>query len=352
MTTANYRSYENLFLHEAAKRYGFDPDRIRHVGGFENLVYETERDGRELIIRITPSTKRTPDYVAAELDWMLRLADYGVQVARPVESLNGRLMEAAETEAEPLLMGVFEKAPGGHVGADHPLWGPRLFEQWGQLTGRMHRHSETYAPPEGIPRRLGSALDEVYTEPSEGETPSAGRDREGTDEAGPEAVKRALARVYTRIAADVERLPKDGDRYGMCHRDLHHGNFFADEEGRMTAFDFDDCGDDNYLQDIAMPVYYASVFASWDKPETDPGRVSDFAGRFLDDFLRGYERERRIGSGWLKQLPMFIEKRRLDLCLILFDIWGSEKATAGQREWISANSKAILRDIPCMSLHL
>lgn len=350
MTTQNYRSYETFFLPEAAKRYGVNPDRIRHIGGFENLVYEAERDGRELILRVTPSTKRTPDYVAAELDWMLRLSDYDVQVARPVESLGGGLMEMAETDDEPLLMSVFEKAPGGHVGASHPLWGPRLFEQWGQLTGRMHRHSETYAPPEGISRRLGASLDEVYAEPSDEDAPVEGR--EAAAESGPESVKRELERVYTRIAADAERLPKDRGLYGMCHRDLHHGNFFVDEAGRMTAFDFDDCGDDYYLQDIAMPVYYASVFADWEKPETDPARVSDFAGRFLDDFLRGYERERSIGGGWLKQLPIFVEKRRLDLSLILFDAWGSDKATAGQREWIAANSKAILRDIPCMALRL
>ncbi len=38
----------------------------------------------------------------------------------------------------------------------------------------------------------------------------------------------------------LRTLPKGIDEYGLIHQDLHGGNFFVDDAGNMTIFDFDD----------------------------------------------------------------------------------------------------------------
>ncbi|WP_158289685.1 phosphotransferase enzyme family protein [Paenibacillus flagellatus] len=350
MTVERYREYESGFLTEAGKRYGVAPERFRHVGGFENLIYGFERDGREYILRVTHESHRSAGEVASELHWMRHLAEHDVRVARPVEAADGLLPGDVRTEAGTFLLSAFERAPGGHVDARRPEWGPRLFERWGELTGRMHRLAAGYEPPPGLSRRRGgeAEIGEAADFAAEALEAALG---DGADQADA-ATLEELAHAFGRAVEEAERLPRSADGFGMCHRDLHHGNFFVDGEGGMTAFDFDDCGYDFFIQDVAMPVYYGAVFGVWEKPEFDPRAASASAERILDSFLQGYGRERTIGADWLRRLPLFVEKRRVDLCLVLFGEWGPGHSNEAQRAWLAWNADAIRQGVPCLELKL
>ena len=46
--------------------------------------------------------------------------------------------------------------------------------------------------------------------------------------------------------------PRDRESFGLVHRDAHELNFFVDQQGTITLFDFDDCARCWLADDIAM----------------------------------------------------------------------------------------------------
>lgn len=322
--TSWHQSFNQELLNQAARAYGVAPETVNHVGGFENLIYGFRRDGRDLILRVTHSSHRSRELIESELHFVGYLAEGGVRAAKPVPSYSGRRTETVHAEDGYFTLACFEQAPGGLVQAGHPAWGPRLFEGWGEITGRMHKLARSYTVPADMTRRPDKdilTLDPAYL-------------------SHPDI---ALAhRRYAEVEARINALEPEQGGYGLCHRDLHHKNFFVHGE-TITAFDFDDCGYDYFVQDIAMAVYYASVLGDWARPEADPKRVSEFANRFLDSFMNGYRREHELGSDWLKQLPLFVERRCCDLCMIFLQNAISEPPSAAVREWLDRNLEEISR---------
>lgn len=196
----------------------------------------------------------------------------------------------------------------------------------------MHACAKTYAIPDDAPSRKRSGPRANESEPE-----------------GPAAL--AYSR-YKQAAEQIRALAgRDRDSYGICHRDLHQGNFFV-HEGRMTAFDFEDCGDDYFVQDVAMAVYYATVFPSWQRPVYDDKEASEFASMFINRFMDGYASHNSLNDRWLKRLPLFIEKRRSFLCAILHDEWTAKSGNPEQLEWLRRNMEAIGRGVPCFHLTL
>lgn len=317
----------------ASQRFGINPETVRKIGGFDNLLYGYRSKGRDLVLRVSHSSRRPADQILAELHWVGYLADNGVSVAKPVPSDLGSLIEVLEGDGGYFTLTGFERAPGSHVNARRAEWGPKLFEAWGRLTGEMHALAKTYRVTPGFPVR-----------PDRDEVPVSVESA-----AAPEA--REARRVYEEASEAIGALPQGPEGFGLCHRDLHHGNFFV-ADGTITAFDFDDCGYDYFIQDIAMPLYYASVFPVPDSPLYVHGEISDFANRFLDHFLKGYGSANRLDGSWLRKLPLFVERRRSELCLILFREWGALPEGDARRQWLDRNLEDIRSGVPCMTLDL
>lgn len=317
-------------LNAAAACYGIAGERIAKVGGFENLVYSMNLNDGNVILRVTHDSHRTEKQVQAELNYIAYLADHGVHVCKPLPSPGGRLMERLPTEDGTFLLTAFERAPGGHVHGGHPEWNESLFREWGRITGLMHACALNYSVPKGEPDRITE--DEPPYDPASAELSSE---------------MLMLHQAFKKYEDQISRLPRSGESYGMCHRDLHQGNFHADG-GVIYAFDFDDCGYDYFVQDIAMAVYYAATFPQWSTPAGSREQTTEAANRFLAGFMEGYNKVHRIEPYWMKQLPLFIEKRRIDLCMILWEEWSA--GTEGQRNWLRWNWSGIAEGQPCMDL--
>jgi len=327
---------EEELLGHAARRYGIEREAIRKFGGFENLVYRFDRDGKPYYLRVTHESRRSVSEMEAELHWLHDLAEQGVSVAGPVRSEFGRWLETIETEQGTFLLSVFEEAKGVRVDAHHSAWGAELFAEWGFVTGRMHACARDYEPPAGMPKRMGYEMNIFRSQPIPDHLPAASIIRE-----------RLLA-----IEEQIGKLPEQAGLYGMSHRDLHHGNFHV-HDGTITAFDFDDCGYDYFIQDIAMAVYYASIMPDWHAPVSDIALASDHANRFLESFMRGYERAYSLDQASMKLLPLFVEKRRLELAMILLEPWGgAAQRNELKREWVERNVDSIRHGEPCMRLDI
>ncbi|TCZ78269.1 hypothetical protein E0485_09120 [Paenibacillus albiflavus] len=328
-------SWQNKFdermLEHAGRLIGLDEQAFKHIGGFENVIYSFKQDGNNRILRVAHDSHRSVGLMEAEMHFIDYLAKHGVQIAGAVAFANGNLIESISSGEDTFILTLFENAPGGHINAEHPDWGTKLFEQWGEITGKMHALEQDYTVPEGM-------------------TVRPHQDVIGFDTAKFSSEERMVYEKLQQLEKKINALPRERGAYGLCHRDLHHGNFHV-HNGQMVAFDFDDCGYDYFVQDFAMAVYYGSVFGIWAKPVYENERVSVLANEILDSFFTGYSRYYRLDAKCVKELPLFIEKRRLEIFLLLYNIYLSS-SDERKHEWIKHNLQDIEQGVPCMELKL
>jgi Ser/Thr protein kinase RdoA (MazF antagonist) len=282
--------YNDSILDEALARYGIAKDDVRLLDGFESYIYEYRKKGERYVLRVSHSLHRASDAIQGELEWVNYLADGGVPAARAVRSEAGNLVEPipVEKDGSHFTAVSFEWAQGDsttreQLQSDLPV---RL----GQIVGRMHALTKDYQPSEPRFRRHtwyedAAGFVEQYLPPSEV----------------------VVIDTYNRLVDHLCTLPQDRDSYGLIHVDVHGGNFFVDEEGQITLFDFDDCQYAWFVYDIAMALFYAISHDCVSEEDVA------WAERFLREFLLGYRRENSIANAWMKGIPHFLKLREIDL---------------------------------------
>ena len=75
-------------VEEIAGRYGTTPEQLRPLDGYESFIFSVAP--LELVIRVGHSSRRPPELVEGELDWMSYLASRGVSVAELVALTRAR----------------------------------------------------------------------------------------------------------------------------------------------------------------------------------------------------------------------------------------------------------------------
>jgi len=284
------------------QRFGIADGRIRPLDAFESFIYEFERDGAGYILRIGHSLRRSEALIQGEADWINYLAEGGVSVARAISSENGNLVEAAEDgQGGQFLATAFVKAKGRRpwvVG-----WTPTLYETYGELLGSMHARTIDYRPPEPAWKR--PEWDDELFEFVEHFLPAS------------ESVSR---QQYRALLDHLHALPKDKKSYGLIHQDAHGSNLLVDEAGKITLFDFDDCGYSWFINDIAIVLFYIAL---------DAKDMVAFTKEFMTHFLRGYLRANAFDPKWLKEIPYFLKVREIELYAVIhrdFDVENIENA--------------------------
>ncbi len=284
-------------LDQAPRLFGVSKDALNLVAGYEgcaNLVYEYERDGQPLILRISFRHDRTVEQIQAELHWVNYLAEHSVRVSRPVPSQGGNLLETLEVRGMPLHMVSFVRGKGMRVPdkgyryrQDAPI--EEYFQNWGRVLGRMHALAKHYAP-----------VDEQVKRPDWFEIHKSSLMIETRV---PERLAAVRARIC-RLLEEIRSLHADRDSYGLIHGDFNDGNFTVDySNGDITVFDFDDCCYFWFVYELA---------AAW---EGGIGRVmfhglerrKAFMDHYMDQVMEGYNRENALPAEWLARLPLFVQ---------------------------------------------
>jgi Ser/Thr protein kinase RdoA (MazF antagonist) len=306
-------------LTAARQRYAIPADKIQLLDGFESFIYEFERPDGQFILRIGHSERRSPDLIRGEVDWINYLAGGGTTVARAVLSATGNLVEPIDdSHGGQFLCTAFVKARGGIAGREQI--NERLFLNYGHLLGRMHALAKTYTPSN--PAWTRYAWDSL-----ENNTP---------DRQLPETEK-IIRQKYQTVFDHLRALPRDPDGYGLIHQDAHLANLFVDEDYTLTLFDFDDCVYGHFIYDIAMALFYISM---WGKDD-----VSGFTGRFMPVFLRGYREHNRIDPSWLPELPHFLKLREIDLFAAILFTMGETPEDAWCARFMDGRRAKIENDI-------
>ncbi len=265
----------------------FDTGPLVKIGGYENLLFRSA-DREPRVLRLTHATRRSIGMIEAELHFMEHLAANGVPVVVPVRAKDGSLVAELDTESgDSVLVACTTNAPGSF--RPRTDWSKNDIVSYGAVLGAMHAAAGGYEP-QGPTRRP------TWDEPifNMGITP------ENT-----EANEFAL---FMRIKAKAQASTAGGADL-LIHQDAHSGNLNVTESGQITLFDFDDCGYGTAVHDIAIVLFYRLMsFAT---------NIQAEARRFLDLFLKGYERHCTLPTGWATGVDAFLSFREFEIWWLL-----------------------------------
>ena len=282
--------FNQHILAETAARYGVSVAAMRPLESAESFIFEFERENQPFILRLGHSLRRTIHLIQGEVDWINFLARGGADVSPAVLSQQDKLVEPiADGDGEYFLATAFVKAAGRPPQDDDET--PTFIERYGQAIGRMHRLTQDYEPADAAWRR--PHWDDPIMQDLDGFLPPS------------------EARAQQKLLAQIEhlrQLPRERESYGLVHQDAHGGNFFVDETGALTFFDFDDCCYTWFVADIAIVLFYAAI---------GKDDAAAYTSHFLPHFLRGYQRENRFPVAWFAQMPHFLKLRELELYALI-----------------------------------
>jgi Ser/Thr protein kinase RdoA (MazF antagonist) len=288
--------YSDLILAQALAAYGINKDGIKELDGFESYIYEFQSPDTPGILRVSHSIRRTLNWIRAELDWIDFLYRHGVGVSQPLRSVDGNWVESLEDGKDGyFLTSAFEKAQGEpHRGPD---WSSGLLWEYGNQIGRMHQLATTYQPSNPAWKRPD------WNDPVHHEVAAFIPERD-----------EKIRQLYWDTVQQISQLPVEKNAFGLIHQDAHQGNFFVDDRGKITFFDFDDSSYSWFVEDIALVLFYAVM-----GQEDPPG----FVDHFLRGFLPGYFSAYSLDPKWFNEIPIFMKMRELDLYAVIhrsFDV--------------------------------
>ncbi|WP_416655759.1 phosphotransferase enzyme family protein [Bacillus amyloliquefaciens] len=276
---------EDKVLAKAGEIYGFT--KFEFIADAENYVYEIVKDNQAYILKITHTIRRTPEYILGEMEWLHHLTKGGLSAAKPIPSLNGRdVEEVPDGKGGAFLLRVYEKAPGRKV--EESDWNGTLFYELGKYTGNMHRLTKSYHLSD--PKYKRQEWDE--------------EEQLKLRKYVPEDQHLVFERADV-LMEELRRLPKNPENYGLVHADLHHGNFNWDN-GKITAFDFDDSGYNWFVNDISILLYNILWY-----PVIPYEDNAAFTEEFMTHFMKGYKEENDLDPAWLEKIPDFLRLRHM-----------------------------------------
>jgi len=121
----------------------------------------------------------------------------------------------------------------------------------------------------------------------------------------------AYGEYAKRLTRKLNSLEQTKETYGLIHSDLHQWNFFYDNSV-ITAFDFDDLQYNYFVHDLAMVLYYSQISIKGTDEEKNR-----FYKHQLSVLRKGYETENKLEEYWYEAIPLFMQKRDLELYQVL-----------------------------------
>lgn len=323
-------AFTDSVLGSALKQYQIQPENAQILDGFESYIYNVHKGADDFILRIGHDSRRSPELVQGEAEFLNHLSKGGLRVPRVLPSVNGRLVERIQADnGTHFLTTLFTKAPGHPPKGDD--WNETLFRAMGAFMGKLHDLSRDFQPSQ--PRFARFDIEHDFEE-----VIATGRKYLPPED-------EAVLKAYSETINAIRKLPKSPDVYGLCHIDFHGGNFFITNAGEITLFDFDDCQYAWFIYDIAMALFYAISHNCQQPNELEK------AERFLSAFWAGYSEEYPLDPWWLSQIPLFLRLREIDLYLAIHRSMDLEDLDDWCASYMDGRREKILNNIPYCNLN-
>ena len=246
-----------------------------------NDIYLIRTAETRFVMQAWRSDIYRPEEVLYELEYMRHLGGNGIHVASPQPAKDGALSFSLEAADGLRPVAVFAFAAGAPLSVSPA---PERAADLGAHVARLHAASADFKPT--TPRLRNDAARLRDRLPAQLRMVSA---RPGEDE--------FYRRAVDTVAGAMDALASEGLPYGPTHGDIQIENILVDDSGGMTVIDFDDCGEDHLMNDLACFLWrneYQGV---------DPA--------IGEAFVRGYERVRPLTDRETALMPLFIADRDL-----------------------------------------
>ena len=313
------KRFTTRILQEAINRFDGNAETATELDGFENFLYEFQRNKKASIMRIAHSSRRSEELIQGEIDWINYLANQKINVVNAIPSINSKYVETIEDgHGQQFLAVCFCKADGKPPWEYG--WTDNEYRNFGRLIGKMHQVTKGYKPSDTSckrPRWEDPIIQDVEKNLLESEA----------------NIRDIYRQYYTRAC----RLPKENQAYGLIHFDANPSNLLIDDHRVITLIDFDDCCYSWFINDLAIILFYMVM------GEED---VTGFIEHFMKHFLDGYRSEHKLDAKWLKEIPTFLKLREIDMYALILRDFGADTDDPWCQRFLDGRKQRIEQDIP------
>jgi len=152
-----------MLKHQVFAKLGCKPSDVKLLGGYNGNVFEIN-GGK--VIKILDSSTTPEACLLSELEWLDYLHKHGVRVVKPLRLNEDKFIHRLSDE---FYFVTYEKTKGVHVSPqDLNLWNGSLFEQWGELMGKIHSLAKSFQATNKHPQWSQNSLlndERIYEEP-------------------------------------------------------------------------------------------------------------------------------------------------------------------------------------------
>lgn len=289
---------------QAALCWGGTLARPDPIGKTENLVYACHPG---FALRLVSADHRPVKAIQAELEWVYHLRQKQLPVVEVLPSPHHQLWEFFTLGKKHLFYGTaFRWVDGEHFDPEKTpdFWSKVRLQNLGALMAQLHEDANPlpqsvqrllHHRPTPLPAFLTTALQHWPEHLSD--------------------LKANFKTVITTVQDKWTNEKQDLQRCGLIHGDLHAGNLIAQGD-RLVLFDFDDCHQGWWAQDVAVAFYHLQKnFESLHR---------EFGPREQAYVLEGYGQYRELPPDFEQDLEFFIAWRSwllLAFLLARFKSW-------------------------------
>ena len=269
--------------------YEFSVESIESINYEYNATFKVSTtDSKNFALRININSPRSTENIRAEVAWVQFLQDVnGIHTATPIANKDGQFITnlSHARSGRELNCILYSWLEGEEIGDEPTIEQLRIL---GQTMALMHNASKDFILPKD------SALPSFHDPFWETEDFLLS-DKSKLESQDMQLIAAAFKEIISRTDALYSR-----ENPQMIHADLHGWNMKWNE-GKLSIFDFDDCGIGLPIQDIATALYYL------DTPEQD------------EAMLNGYRSVRQLPPHTKADLEMLLIHRRLMLLNYLYE---------------------------------
>lgn len=229
-----------------------------------NDVYSVRAEDKRFALRAWRGGWRSEAEVQRELAFLQFLRARGFPAAGPVTARDGSHYFAVQAPEARRFLALYDWAPGSKFSDSLNL---DTAARIGSLFATLHLLGREFVHP--VPHSLKGRACAPENLPY--------LDRLISDRPRDVALYRQVAAAMQAKFRDLEQsdLPT-----GQCHGDFHPSNVHVTQDGGITLLDFDGCGEDYFLQDVANYVFGNEFYG--------------FDNDYADAFLAGYREVRPL----------------------------------------------------------
>ena len=282
------------FATELLKDYGIHGAKVSCINFEFNATFSVETDsGTKYALRININSTRTVENMKGEIEWVRHLnRTSGIHTPTPIATVkDDYIVSALHADSGQTLYGLMYSWLEGEELGDEPTLSQ--LHEVGRAIATLHQESTDFA------LSADAAL------PTFNDFFWGTEDFLFSGKSVLSDVDRALIQQAHDLIMQFTSDLYENSKVHIIHADMHGWNLMWDD-GKLSVFDFDDCGFGVEAQDLAVTLYYL------DTPEQD------------EALLNGYKSVRPLPAYCANAMKALLLQRRLLLLNYLFETKNQE----------------------------